>query len=567
MSLRGDNIPTTSPQASTPSPSVRGESTETYQTAVSGSRHRQTENRLPRNLGVHNILNPTDNVSRGPGRIEGSAISPNTPSAASSPSSHAPSTFVFPGQGVIRAGQTTPPSEYPPQTTLLSAERVSPGSTRPLPMVPSVRRILTPRSPRMSSAARGLASDGYPYTTTQAQQPTTGSRNNGRIFSLDGGVSIRGEQAHTGRGSPLVQQFSSVDDESGRPPPNLVPLPSTTITRSVSQPMINQPSPDLPGDPYRTHGDLGAHPRPAPSYFHGTAPHSANVRANYQFQNLPPGDARWYPGYEHAQQHGSGSVRSLPFGEGQAAVHIQPAHGEEFIVPVDTHQGSRQADEKRQRNAGASARFRKRRKEKEIADKVEQQRLENDNRELERRNHFLEMRLREESAERERVTMDRNRLRDIVSRTPSISELAYMQEQPSPDLTRSAGTIMERDARGSTTQPPGYGSPDPTTGERPAQRRRTEPGPIELPITPFAATPLPSMPTSGYSLSMSQPGTPLAGPHQSRLPPLRLDLGTVAPPPPNAAPNMPTPVQTYPPVKPEQGWATGPRGPQEPGSR
>ena len=100
---------------------------------------------------------------------------------------------------------------------------------------------------------------------------------------------------------------------------------------------------------------------------------------------------------------GSGYVTSLPAGaarnfqisEGQPLLAITPTHGEEIVVAVDVHQGSRQADAKRQRNAGASARFRQRKKEKEREQQEELQKLENENRELERRNGELAQRFQD----------------------------------------------------------------------------------------------------------------------------------------------------------------------------
>ncbi|KAK3934153.1 hypothetical protein QBC46DRAFT_87538 [Diplogelasinospora grovesii] len=105
----------------------------------------------------------------------------------------------------------------------------------------------------------------------------------------------------------------------------------------------------------------------------------------------------------------------------QHVLTITPTHGEEIFVPVDVHQASKQADEKRLRNAGASARFRLRKKQREEESKAELQKLENQNRDLERTIHELQNRNKELEAEREFYRNDRNRLREIVARTAEIS--------------------------------------------------------------------------------------------------------------------------------------------------
>lgn len=240
---------------------------------------------------------------------------------------------------------------------------------------------------------------------------------------------------------------------------------------------------------------------------------------------------------------------------------ISPQHGEEIHVPVDVHQASRQADEKRQRNAGASARFRQRKKEREVRQSIDIQKLEAINRDMEKRVHEAE-------AEKERYRADRDRLRDIVYRTPGISELAY-QGPPSPTTSRSGASFAER----SPAVPPpshvpsvGYGAADPMTGERASRRRRTDPQ-VEFTTPSYGPVPgtLPPM-APAYSAPLSQPGTPSAVAHNPRLPPLRLDHpgapGTADPG------SATTPGQGYSPYKREpyeSGWATRPSGPPDSG--
>ncbi|KAI8626923.1 hypothetical protein F5Y19DRAFT_195006 [Xylariaceae sp. FL1651] len=591
MSQREPTGPSVSPRTSTSSPAGTSISTDSYQTGLRGGGDRQAENRLlesagilrsngenvqqsflSRGLGVHTILNPTD-IQPPPttGRHDGSALGSHAPNATSSSSPHVHPHFVFPGHGVGRQEQTTPTHEYPPSTAPPSADRGSPGTSRPFPAIAAARRTLTPRSPRSMSLgqANSFRSSSHP----QPQHLAVGSQDPSRVIASESGIPSRLDQPVSARGSPLAQQFNRTEGPVSRPPPNLAPL--ATSTRSISQPIQTQASPNTQGDPYYSPGP-GVQPRQHPGYPQNNPYPTGLPPSHSGFPSNHSGtDHRWSGGHESALQYGSNSVRNLAFGEGQAALRIQPAHGEEFIVPVDTHQGSRQADEKRQRNAGASARFRKRKKDREMQERLEHQRLENRNRELERRIQGLEVDQERLRSDYDRVRSDRDRLRDIVYRTPTVSELAY-QGPPSPDSTRSGGSFAERNSHGSGPPPPppvpmAYGAADPATGERSSQRRRTDPHPqVEFSNASYGSAPtsLPPIPAPGYTTSISQPGTPSTGHHPPRLPPLRLDPATGTPT--TAASNASTPVQAYPQMKREPyetGWATGPRGPTDPGQR
>ena len=88
-----------------------------------------------------------------------------------------------------------------------------------------------------------------------------------------------------------------------------------------------------------------------------------------------------------------------------------------FDVPVDEKQASRLADEKRARNAGASARFRKRRKDNEMEANTSIEKLRS-------RIVELEGRLREVVKERDFYCANRDRLRDIILKTPGLRHYA-----------------------------------------------------------------------------------------------------------------------------------------------
>ncbi|KAI1752956.1 hypothetical protein F4782DRAFT_530071 [Xylaria castorea] len=557
-----------SPQTS---PKTPGESTS-YQTGLRGGGDRQTENRalestgilqsngettqqsLPLRSLVHTILNPSE--AQPPlmrGRVEETALSPKALSLASNSSPGVPSPFAFHGPGMTRHGQTAPIIDDQQSTAPSSAERGSPGTARPYPPIAAARRALTPRSPRLISSGQPHPIRALNTAQPQPSHHSTRSQDSGRAIPSEAGVPGRPEQSFSTRASPLVQQLNRVASPAGRLPHNISPLPAST--RSISQPVPNHPSPGPQGRGFFPGGpsiQLGQPP--------GYSPHNpyASPVISQAHSGHPGhgGNHRWSGGSEHGFQYSSTGVRSFAFGEGQAALRIQPAHGEAFIVPVDTHQGSRQADEKRQRNAGASQRFRKRKKDRETLERMEHQRMENQYRELEARIQALEN-------DKERLRSDRDRLRDIVYRTPSVSELAY-QGPSSPDSSIGSGPSPRMPR-------PTYGAADPETGERSSQRRRTDPHPqVEFVTIPYGSAPgsLPPIAASGYPTSISHPGTPSARSQAPQLPPLR--LGSASGTPTTAVSAASTPVQAYQQLKRESyetGWATGPRTPADPSQR
>lgn len=267
--------------------------------------------------------------------------------------------------------------------------------------------------------------------------------------------------------------------------------------------------------------------------------------------------------------HG-GRQSSMP--EGQQFITITPSVGEEIHVPVDIHQASKQADEKRLRNAGASARFRARKKEKDREVQLGMQRLEAHNRDLLKRIHELEMRC-------EFYRSDRNRLRQAILQNPSMREQVDLGP-PSPASTAMSGgsfvpegspmpsgpmqpgqygNPMQQSAQSvqphpslqhmaphaqqpslppmstapSMSGPPGLGplGPEgPYGGERPARRRRTDSGPGSEfhPTSAYSSpmpTTLPPLPPTGFHSLTPSPLTGSPNDPNPRLPPLRLDTG------------------------------------------
>ncbi|KAI0389516.1 hypothetical protein F5Y17DRAFT_448630 [Xylariaceae sp. FL0594] len=524
-----------------------------YETGLRGGAGREVENRP---LGGAGILRSNGDSSQqqlqqptGHRAVETPTFlnNTNTKSEAAWPARRvntSPQAHIIASQGtgVGGHGQTTgtpSPGPYlpPPSTGPLSTGR-PPLAGHSLPAIAAERRTLSPRLPRLTSIGQPDLRSLNPPPPQRQHFPGALPQPHPVVLP-DTTVHLRpDQQSQPTRGLPMApQHYVRAGDPGGRPPNGMTPLPSTT--RSLSPPGQNQPSPSPP--PLPRHRvppqQVQAGYPPQNSYTNGTTPATngwATGRANdYTSVYHPVGGTR------------------LPLAEGQTALRLSTGNGIEFIVPVDTHQGSRQADEKRQRNAGASARFRKRKKEKELQERLEHQRMENQYRDLEGRIQQL-------AAERDRIEADRERLRNIVLHTPDISELAYQAPQstgpdprsgsrggasPADTLAAAPATRGANGVNGASTN--GYGAADPESGEPPSQRRRlTDPHPqVDYFATPFntsngnkntnnansASTPerLPSISANGLPGSMSHPGTPSM--HPPQLPPLR--LGTQTPPP------------------------------------
>ncbi|KAI0834941.1 hypothetical protein F5Y06DRAFT_145520 [Hypoxylon sp. FL0890] len=521
-----------------------------------------TQSLPQRGFGVRNILNPAETQPSPTGTASSAASGPSGglplhpspnlqgPTFESSPIASRP--FMYQGHGMTSQQQTNPAAGAQPQLGP-SADRGSPASTQSHTSI-GTRRILTPRSPRSG----GYIPSPQPLNTPQSHYYPGPHSAPGRGFPAESpGPGPHVQSPRIGMPQQLAPQFGRTHHPGAGPPTTLAPL-TTPPPRTLSQPMASQFN--SPGqEPQQPQGGSGNQIRshafgPTPPY--PTAVPSSN---RVFHPSLPMGDSRWPGMLGGAAQAGPSGVRSMVGVEGHAAMNVG---GEPLIVPLDMYNGSKQADEKRQRNAGASARFRARKKDKEIQQGLRIQELESQNRELLRRQQELE-------SERDRYRSDRDRLRDIVYRTPGISELAY-QGPSSPISTRSGGSFAERSPL--TSNPPSlpmpsYGATDPATGERAARRRRTDPQLDFSPSYGSVQTSLPSMQQPIHA-PLSQPGTPSAMARTSRLPPLRLDqpAGT-----PTTVPSTSgTPVQSFSPYKREPyetGWATRPGAPHDPSQR
>lgn len=515
-----------------------------------------------------------------------------------SPSHHY--AYQAPGHTTPRSTHQAIPSTTSPARPPTSAERGSPQAVHPYPM--AARRILTPKSPRTASLSRAA------MRTVDAQHLATGPPTPGPRGVNSGHDTQTHGNAPSPLGPPPQLRNSTPGQGPQAPPPS---RPTSSLSRSLSHPNLSHGPPPTPtSEPPQPRSLKREHNgRPAMSGPPFASPLSTSQQ--YGASGVMGGDPRWGPGLFSSMPSGGGG--NVGMSEGQPLLTITPRHGDEIVVPIDVHQGSKQADQKRQRNAGASARFRQRKKEREKEQQEELQKLENENRELERRNEELARRFQALEAERDFYRNERNRLRDIVTQLPGGSEwigreppspvfgttggpsapdgnamLAHQPQPPPPPHNHSQPQHHQAQFYQPLAHPLAHAHPrsssygDSSTLEPPARRRRTDSEP-QLPttsynlMTPTTLPPItgPSPPHSSFGIPPSPHVTPPLG--VARLPPLRFDQArtpsTTPPPVPTAPPPQGIPPQSGSPYirsrrfPHETGWATDPRPETEGGPR
>lgn len=129
------------------------------------------------------------------------------------------------------------------------------------------------------------------------------------------------------------------------------------------------------------------------------------------------------------------------------------ANGMTVNVPIDTTKASKNADEKRARNARASARFRKNRNKKEQALKAQNTDLDTENKTLKAENNELRMENNELRTERQGLLSERDYWRNaaLTGRTQTGEGAQHeQQQQQQPPIAPSIFTRSE-------TQAPTYG--------------------------------------------------------------------------------------------------------------
>lgn len=496
-----------------------------------------------RAIGVHTILNPTESqgafTNNYPGAQRPAGETSNSHTTAgqygSSPTTQRP--YSYPGHGTLRGQQASPTPPVGSPVSGLSSDRASPNVLHPHPGIGTTRRYLTPRSPRSSGTNQGPIR--RPGSSQQASFLPGAPSGMGRMFPIDNAAPGPPLSPRSGHPLPLAPYYGGMGTPRGTPTSSAPP--PRPLSHPASTPFA------IPGQISPTTQGPSGHIRPQgfPSPYSAGA---ASSNLSYP-PSLPP---------THSRRSGSFSSIShqgFTLSDGQPMLAINPEGGERMLIPVNTDHASKAADEKRQRNAGASARFRQRKKDKDEAKDVTLRRIEGQYRELERRNRDLE-------AELDRVRVDRNRLRDIVAQTSGISDLAY-QSPPSPAPRRSSGPYPERSPLAPVIPPApvaGFTHPndDPHAGERAARRRRTDPQ-LAYSMSNYVSNPgvLQQAPSPTYNTSLSQPGTPsAAAPPPSTLPPLRLEPSSGPPSTPGLGSASSQPNYSYRREPYESGWAT-----------
>ncbi|KAF5026278.1 hypothetical protein F66182_1628 [Fusarium sp. NRRL 66182] len=485
-------------------------------------------------LGVHNILNPLEprlQVSGGNGPLPPAARHSDAPI-------HSP----FPGARPFPAGQpasiSLPGTPIGPMTPLggPSSERGSPTTAFPFPAVNNTRPKASPtQHPRAISM-----SHGPPSRDLDARMPSS---------LLGASPAKRPFEEMTP--DDTRSQYPSLHPVSGIPtgPPSSM----SDLGRSLSQAAMTSPGTQAPLSALPPNNAPGRH-QPPP--LHPQTPYHPNMQAGRPFPSPGPSETA-SPWSETIRRHGMGG--SLFGVEGQQAYMTLPGSETPIPVHMDFSQASKKADEKRQRNAVASTRHRRKKK---IMQEENSKQLQ----ELREERRLMEIRIEELMQQRDFYREDRNRLRDIVAQTPSISGLAV--GPPSPTFSTSNSYA---DTGSMASGPPGsmgYGG-DSLSSERPTQRRRTDDHP-EYSLPPYgspasghpSASPsgLPSMPIPGYH-APSRPSSAASSVNSERLPPLRVMEGRPPGPPPGSGqvqeqdPRTGQWVSVQPRVT-ESGWAT-----------
>lgn len=423
------------------------------------------DRRATRSLGVHAILNTTPSEAAEPRGVRRSASEMEE----------------RPAEG---RQQPLPPLglSRPPSVESSYGEMMSPGAMRAAP-----RRILTPRSPTL----RNVASLGRLTGTAEASQSpflSPGSRN------------------------------YTVEPGSGNVPP--LPTPPAASRAGYGFPAPSMSTPPLQHRRTSLGRDIGQSGGVSPGQSYRSTQHSRPLSPRMSFPGAAATSTRSFQPRGTSVQPGSATTASMldssspsfvpisSSGGGNYQILTMPTHKGPVQIPVDVQAASKMADEKRKRNAGASARFRERRKlkEKEAATTI----------------HRLETQLREATEDAEFYRRERDSLAQLLYQAPGGDR--HFPRPSSPRRTRVPGTPGSSVGGGDTASGSGSGgyafsesSENPRrtqemgSGERNTRRRTTG---YNLPPPPPSSSMSPA--PTGYASTFT-PITPAPppGPQQS----------------------------------------------------
>uniref|UniRef100_A0A8H7TTT8 BZIP domain-containing protein n=1 Tax=Bionectria ochroleuca TaxID=29856 RepID=A0A8H7TTT8_BIOOC len=220
---------------------------------------------------------------------------------------------------------------------------------------------------------------------------------------------------------------------------------------------------DVP--PRDTHG----YPQPSPGHGHFQPGPYGGRSFSASAVTGPPLDEPTWP--ESMRRSSLGA--QIIAGDGQQAFISLPGSDAPIPIHVDYSQASKKADEKRQRNAKASTRHRRKRKaiQEENAKQLQ---------DLKESREDMELKIEELTVQRDFYRRERNRLREIVTRTPSIAEHAKSVSSPTITPARVGSYSPRRNIREYSSEA--------SSNERPARRQRIDDG-SETSLASFAGGP------------------------------------------------------------------------------
>lgn len=485
-------------------------------------------------LGVHNILNPPGShiVAEGDPTHLSRAREQGDISHSPSPVQHGLPRPFFPGQHGAGSLPGTPVASAMPLVAPGGSGRTSP-SNYPHPALQNPRRILSPKGPRGANISHGVLSrDPDPRLQPRMASASPAKRQ------------YEPDPTEDYRGHPMAGHHSSSL-------PHTPIIPGASISRSFSQPVTQPPggphAPPMAVPPREHHGRPSVSPMQVPMQSPGT--HGGRTFAH----SGPPGP----PGGQRPQSWSESIRQPVIAGEAQQAFMTLPGSDTPIPVSVDTTQASRKASEKRQRNANASTRHRAKRRALQEENARHLQELKDERQEM-------EVKMAELMEQRDFYRNDRNRLRDIVRATPSISDLAAAPPSPTGP---SESNLLSRTHHAPT--PSREYSSEASSAERPAQRPRLDDR-SDTSIPSYGTAPTGAsgihtpMQGSGYGVPPRPTSASSSSGGGERLPPLRSMEG----PPPTQGPPQEQDPRTgqWVPIQPrhyETGWATGPRRPSD----
>ena len=486
--------------------------------------------RGPKSSDTHDTIGNFDGPQRGmatsgppPASISLACALPGEPTASSSIMARSPygaaegspsRRFVYQPSSITATSQSNPSTTAatsPPGPQRMSVDHPPQQSSPPAshPYAISARQILTPKSPRASllgrSALRPLEPPAIPASNLASSAVSRGSVTAPEYHAQSGYIAAP-SAAPTQYAPPPSQGHQSI-----APAPAPVRASADPVRPSTSYGYYQS---GTYTEPLRTAGVKREHSG-QPIYTNSpytTTPSSLSVNRTYSAPAAFGETKHWDPTgiLNPATVAKSDALKKLAIEGGQPVLALKPQDGEEILVPVDLHGGSKIQDEKRQRNAGASARFRQRKKEREKDLAEMNTRMAEHIRELESRYNELLKHCNDLAADREFYRNERNRLRELVLRTPSIKEWAERAPPSPPQRPAPPPYTLDSSAfyPPTTSSPPSPNSPPPSSQTQPAvYPQPTHPRSVSYPDTSVREPPArrrrtdsePTLPSTSYA--------------------------------------------------------------------